>query len=242
MTSQTDIDIDIPARRDGCRRAPGRAWTWAGTTAAATLAAVLLAPAPLAAAASQESPFALPCQSQIQAFYGARQAVVDHNAEPHVFPTPEQVGAYDAQGRALFDAQSRAQQVALSCVGALMGRRAPDLPSPVSPTSPTHQPSSTRQAPTEAPTEAPDDEGWVEEMQHEIYDWYNEQLEKVARYQEEHQAEQRHEQQQHCAPAPGSPGSPADGTARPPTTDGTDTPAPSECPVAPTTTPSGVPH
>lgn len=232
-----EIDTDVPTRPD--RRRPGRrarTWTWAATAVAgATVAAVLLAPAPIATADSVVPP-GIPCASQVQAFYNARQAVINHNSQPHVFTSQEQVNAYNAQGRAIFNIQMQDRQVALDCLRGLAGRSAPALPDPVDHSAPTGQYPTATQAPPAPPAESGDDD-WAEKMQEKIYDWYKEQLEKVEKYEEKQQEEKEKQQdeqrqeQERCAQSPQAP--PATPSAPSATTP---TPAPPICPAAPTTT------
>ena len=144
-----------------------RAWTWAGSAVAATVAVVLLAPAPLASADPVVPPGG-PCQSQLQALDDARQAVDDHNAEGPVDPTPEQAEQYNAAGEALAGTQEQAGQAAQACINALAGR---------------------------ASAEA-GEEDQVEKMHDKIYDWFKENLERVEKYQEKQQEEQEKQQEE----------------------------------------------
>jgi hypothetical protein len=234
----TDTDTDVPTCHDHRRQSRGaRTWSWAGTAVAAVVAAVVLAPAPLAAAEPAGTPaFAMPCQSDVLAFYNARQSVINHNNLPHDFTTQEQVNAYNAQGRAIFNIQMQDRQVALDCLRGLAGRAAPSLPDPVDHSAPTGE---YPPAPTAPPAESGDGD-WAEKMQDKIYDWFKENLERVEKYQEKQQEEQNQEQDHdRCGQATDAPPAP---TADPSSTT-TPTPAPPVCPAAPTTTtaPTGVP-
>ena len=229
----TDIDTDVATRRDRRSRRHARTWTFAGTAVAATVAVVMLVPAPLASAAPAPTGvpvFGIPCQSQVQAFYNAKQAVADHNAEWSADPEPEQAEIYNAQGEALYATEVQARDAAETCMQALAGRAAPTLPDPIPHTA------TQNQAPG-GPSESGD---WAEKMQDKIYDWFKENLERVEKYQEKQQEEREKQQEEQRREQGQCDQSQAPASTPPAASAVTPIPAPPICPAAPTTTaPSG---
>lgn len=182
----TGVPPDHPSTPHRHLRGPRgrlRLWTWA--IASVALVVALIAPAPTACAATLQ-PATLqpastvqpassvrtvpssPCQAEIQAFFAARQAVIDHNAQPHVFPTQGQVNAYNEQSRYLVAVQTAAKQTAVDCLAAAAPRRTPPAPStstrvtqrsPAPSSSPSPGPTRVGADPTRRPAGVP--EGWA---------------------------------------------------------------------------------